>query len=160
QPRPRAQPRPPARPRAPPGDRAVRPLDRHPDRAPAAQDRGRSRQAAGPQDRARRRLHVREHQAVSADEDAQFQEAGEAQLRATLDTMPARVAFVARQRRHRYVNQEYASLIGKPAHEMIGRTVAEIMGGETFDRLRTLGERALAGETVRWEGWIDYPRAG
>ncbi len=91
---------------------------------------------------------------------SEFQEAGEAQLRAILDTIPARVAFIDRQRRHRYANPEYADLVGKPVGEIIGATVAETMGAATFERLRSLGERALAGETARWEGWVHYPRAG
>jgi len=91
---------------------------------------------------------------------SEFQEAGEAQLRAILDTIPARVAFIDRERRHRYANPEYAALVGKPVGEIIGATVAETMGLATFERLRDLGERALAGETARWEGWVNYPRAG
>ena len=32
-----------------------------------------------------------------------------AQLRAVLDSIPARIALIDRARRHRYVNQEYAT---------------------------------------------------
>ena len=90
----------------------------------------------------------------------EFEEVGEVQLRAILDTIPARVAFIDRQRRHRYVNHEYMMLVGRPESEILGRTVAEVLGDEVFEQLRTFGERALAGETVRWEGWLNYPLVG
>jgi two-component system NtrC family sensor kinase len=90
----------------------------------------------------------------------QFDEVGEVQLRAILDTIPARVAFIDRQRRHRYVNHEYIMLVGRAESEILGRTVAEVLGDEAFEHLRPFGERALAGETVRCEGWLNYPRVG
>ena len=83
-----------------------------------------------------------------------------APLRALLDTIPTRVAFIDRARRHRFVNQEYASFAGLPAEQIIGRTVAELLGEATFARVRAQGERALAGEVARWEGWIEYPGSG
>ena len=79
-----------------------------------------------------------------------------AQLRAVLDSIPARIALIDRARRHRYVNQEYAAFIGQPAAVILGRTVAEVIGAEAYARIRHLGERALAGETARWEGWLPY----
>src|SRR4051794_3708288 len=80
--------------------------------------------------------------------------AGEAQLRMLLDNVPARVALLDRQRRHCYVNQEYIQFVGRPMEAILGRTVAEITGREPYSVLRGLSDRALAGEPVRWEGWM------
>src|SRR5689334_25277112 len=86
-----------------------------------------------------------------------FAEAGEAQLRAILDSIPTRVAILDRERRHRYVNQDYAAFLGRTPKEVLGRTVDEVLGPAAYERLRPFGERALAGEIVRWEGWLAYP---
>ena len=79
-----------------------------------------------------------------------------AQVRCVLDSIPARIALLDRRRRHRYVNQEYAAFVGKPAPEILGRTVAQVIGAAAYARVRQYGTRALAGETVRWEGWLPY----
>lgn len=80
-------------------------------------------------------------------------------MRAVLDAIPARIALLDRERRHCYVNQEYAAFVGKPPEEILGRTVAQVIGAAAYALVRRNGARALAGETVRWEGWLPY-RAG
>jgi PAS domain S-box-containing protein len=84
-----------------------------------------------------------------------------AQMRAVLDSIPARIALLDRRRRYRYVNQEFAAFVGGPAEVMIGRTAAQVIGAKAYEQLRDYGTRALAGETVRWEGWLTHegPRA-
>ena len=71
-----------------------------------------------------------------------------------LDNVPARVALLDRDRRHCYVNQEYAQYLGHPVEAILGRTAAEVTGAGPLPELRGLGARALAGEAVRWEGWM------
>jgi len=75
------------------------------------------------------------------------------QLRAILDAIPARITLLDRQRRHRYINLEYARFAGRPEEEILGRTVAEILGAEAYAPLRHYYEQlqphsqlALAGE--------------
>jgi PAS domain S-box-containing protein len=84
----------------------------------------------------------------------------EAKLLAFLDDIPARVAFIDRDRRHLYANREYAETIGMPAEEFIGKTIADIFGEESYEKLKPFGDRALAGESLEWEGWVHYPRLG
>jgi two-component system NtrC family sensor kinase len=79
--------------------------------------------------------------------------AGAAELRMLLDNIPARVALLDRDRRHWYVNQEYARFVGRPIEEILGRTVADIVGAGPYAALRSLGDRVLAGEVIHWEGW-------
>ncbi|MEA2789390.1 MAG: hypothetical protein QOG73_1796 [Acetobacteraceae bacterium] len=78
----------------------------------------------------------------------------DAQLRVLLDNIPARVALLDRERRHRYVNQEYMQFAGRPMEAILGRTVAEITGAETYAALRGLSDKALSGEAVQWKGWM------
>jgi two-component system NtrC family sensor kinase len=77
-------------------------------------------------------------------------------LRCVLDAIPARVSLLDRDQRHCYVNKEYAELAGRPIDEILGRTVAEVLGNAAYDGLKVQSERALAGETVRWEGWLPF----
>ena len=84
----------------------------------------------------------------------------EAKLLAFLDAIPARVAFIDRDRRHLYANREYAESIGMPAGEFIGQTLADIFGEEPYEKLKPFGDRALAGESLEWEGWLHHPRLG
>jgi two-component system NtrC family sensor kinase len=81
------------------------------------------------------------------------------QLRAMLDSIPTRIALLDRERRYRYVNREYISFAGRPVGEILGRTVPAVLAEEVFADFHPQDARALAGETARWEGWLDY-RAG
>jgi two-component system NtrC family sensor kinase len=78
------------------------------------------------------------------------------QLRRVLDAIPARVSLMDRDQRHCYVNKEYAEFAGRPVDEILGRTVAEVLGASAYDALMAQAERALAGETVRWKGWLPF----
>jgi PAS domain S-box-containing protein len=82
--------------------------------------------------------------------------AGGAALRMLLDSTPARVALLDRDRRHWYVNQDYAQFVGRPVEEILGRTVEDMVGEVAFAELSPFGARALAGEAVRWEGWMPH----
>ena len=83
-------------------------------------------------------------------------EVGEAQLRMVLDCIPARAAVLDRARVHWYANLEYQRFAGRRSDEIVGRTVAEVIGVEAAQRTKPLCERALAGETVEWSGWLPY----
>ncbi len=78
-------------------------------------------------------------------------------LWAVLDDLPVRISFIDRERRLRYANRRYATFIGRPLSEIVGKTVAEIYGEEEEAKLRPFGDRALHGETVDWEGWVRFP---
>lgn len=84
-------------------------------------------------------------------------EMNETLFRSVLDRTLARIAFLDRDRIHRYVNPEYASFIGLPIEAIVGRSVAGVLGEAAAAQLGPLSERALAGETVRWLGWLSYP---
>ena len=79
---------------------------------------------------------------------------------ALLDAVPARVAFIDRNRRHLYANREYAETMGMSADDFIGKSIADIFGEESYAKLKPFGDRALAGESLEWEGWIHYPSLG
>jgi PAS domain S-box-containing protein len=79
-------------------------------------------------------------------------------LRGVLDAAPARVAVISRERRYLYVNREFAEFAGRPPEEIIGMTTVDLIGPELAAKLVPVSDRALAGETVNMEGWVDYRR--
>lgn len=79
-------------------------------------------------------------------------------LRGVLDVAPARVCVISRERRYLYVNREFADFAGRPAEEIVGMTTEALIGPELCRKLEPVSDRALAGETVEFEGWIDYRR--
>jgi PAS domain S-box-containing protein len=81
-------------------------------------------------------------------------------LRGILDAAPARVCVVSRDRRYLYVNREFAAFAERSAEAIIGLPTRELVGEAVAARLDPHAERALAGEVVELEGWIDYQRNG
>src|SRR5215469_1011376 len=69
----------------------------------------------------------------------------EAALLALLGAVPARIAFIGRDRRHLYANREYCNDIGLPVQQVLGRTIAGyfvLVSDRTAERLhRELLER-------------------
>jgi PAS domain S-box-containing protein len=73
-----------------------------------------------------------------------------------LDAIPARVAVIGADLCYRYGNRSFLEFFGLSAEEVIGKSTAEVWGPDLDAKLRPIADRALAGETVRWEGWITY----
>ncbi|WP_341675575.1 PAS domain S-box protein [Niveibacterium sp. SC-1] len=83
-----------------------------------------------------------------------------AMFRRVLDQVPARVVVVDREARFRYVNHEFLAFVDLLPEAVLGRTVAEVLGEAVYEAYRPVMSRLFAGESLRWEAWIDYPRAG
>lgn len=75
---------------------------------------------------------------------------------ALLDSIPNRIYYVDAGGRFRYANKEYVKFSGRELSYLIGKTGAEAFRPETWAVLEPLGKRALAGEIVRWEGWLTF----
>ncbi|MGX9963706.1 PAS domain-containing sensor histidine kinase [Roseomonas sp. F4] len=88
------------------------------------------------------------------------EEADVALLRGVLDAAPARVCVVSRDRRYLYVNREFAEFAERPAEEILRLRTRDLVGEEVAARLDPYADRALDGEVVSLEGWIDYRRSG
>lgn len=84
-------------------------------------------------------------------------QADDVPFRALLDAIPARVYFVGPDGRHLYANQEYANFLGRPMSDILDHTGQEVFGEPAWRQLGPLADRAMAGETVRWEGWLTFP---
>ncbi|WP_421739089.1 PAS domain-containing protein [Caulobacter sp.] len=79
---------------------------------------------------------------------------------AMADAVPILIAYVDREERYRFVNRAYERWFGIDRSQIEGRTLNEVLGEVAYGRLRAHVSRALAGETLTFEGEIDYQGAG
>jgi two-component system NtrC family sensor kinase len=81
-------------------------------------------------------------------------------LQGVLDAAPARVCVISRDRRYLYVNREFAEFAGRPVEEILRMTTRELIGDELVLKLDPVADRAMAGEVISFEGWVDYQKNG
>lgn len=78
-----------------------------------------------------------------------------------LDRLPGRVVVVDKAYRYVFANKTALDAFGLQAHELVGCSVAEVLGEAVFQGYQPLAHRVLEqGEAMRWEGWRDHPRLG
>lgn len=77
--------------------------------------------------------------------------ASEAHSRALLEAFPGFIATMDSQLRYTFINSRLAALLEKPAQDVVGLTIREVLGEERERLARDEFNRALAGEEVRAE---------
>jgi PAS domain S-box-containing protein len=82
------------------------------------------------------------------------------QLRAMIDGIPLRTVYVDHDLIYRDANKEFLDFVGKSREQVVGHTVGEILGPRVVAQYENMAERVRAGETMRWEGWIDFVEKG
>lgn len=75
----------------------------------------------------------------------------EGRLRLILDAIPAMIAHVDAGRRYRFANRAYANWFGLSKENIVGRTVAEVIGEEAYAAVRPHLDEAEQGERVSYE---------
>ena len=83
--------------------------------------------------------------------------ASESELRLIMDNVPARVAYIDRDYRYRFLNRHNEEWLGLGRNELTGRQVAEVVGEERFRQMQPLLERVLDGEVVSVEQMLAQP---
>jgi diguanylate cyclase (GGDEF)-like protein/PAS domain S-box-containing protein len=66
-------------------------------------------------------------------------------LRAITDAVPALVAYVDREQRYRYCNEEYRDMFGLDPVSLVGQRISDVVEPEIYDIVRSEIERALGG---------------
>ena len=74
----------------------------------------------------------------------------ELQLRQLVEFMPAAIVFVSRDQRAVIHNKAYAELVGRPAYEISGRAIRDILGKERFAEVEPHLAQALAGKPTHY----------
>ncbi|MEP7182392.1 MAG: PAS domain-containing protein [Betaproteobacteria bacterium] len=83
--------------------------------------------------------------------------ASEAELRLIMDNVPARVSYIDREYRYRFLNRHNEEWLGEARKDLAGRLVAEVVGDERFQQMQPLLERVLKGDTVSTEQMLVQP---
>jgi diguanylate cyclase (GGDEF)-like protein/PAS domain S-box-containing protein len=74
-----------------------------------------------------------------------------ATVRSIANAIPSTVAVVDPEGHYVFVNRAFESAMQRPAEELLGRTAREVLGKAEFERRWPWIQRALAGESVRFE---------
>ncbi|MGD2041391.1 MAG: PAS domain-containing protein [Anaerolineae bacterium] len=68
------------------------------------------------------------------------------------------ISYVDRDYRYVVVNEVYAAYAKRPREEILGLSIAELLGEEAFvTSVKPHLDRCLAGEAVRYQAWFDVP---
>ncbi|MEE4240580.1 MAG: PAS domain S-box protein, partial [Desulfopila sp.] len=71
------------------------------------------------------------------------------------------IAFLDENYRYVVVNDAYEKMSGVSREAIIGLTVADYLGRETFEKfVKERFDRCLQGEAVTYQEWFDYPESG
>ncbi len=81
----------------------------------------------------------------------------EAGMRLIMDNVPARVSYIDRDYRYRFLNRHNEEWLGRSRKELTGHTFAEVVGNERANQLGPLLDRVLTGETVSTEIQLAQP---
>jgi PAS domain S-box-containing protein len=79
-------------------------------------------------------------------------------LSAITDASPALISFIDGDRRYQYVNAGYTRWFGRPAQEIIGRPMAEVLGPAATLAIEPYVQQVLAGSPVHFRTRLDYPQ--
>jgi PAS domain S-box-containing protein len=82
------------------------------------------------------------------------------QLRRVMEVTPILFAECSRDLRYLFVNRATAEYMGFPAEEIVGKSIRQIIGDETFEKILPYIESTLQGEQVEYELEIPYRAAG
>jgi len=82
--------------------------------------------------------------------ERQLREAAD-QLQLITDTTPLLITYVDTELRFRFVNRAYAEWFGRPAEEIIGRTVRETVGEERYPDMIGYLQTVLTGQHVSFD---------
>jgi diguanylate cyclase (GGDEF)-like protein/PAS domain S-box-containing protein len=83
--------------------------------------------------------------------------ASEAELRLIMDNVPARVSYIDRDYRYRFLNRHNEEWLAESRQNLTGRLMSEVVGEERFLQLQPLLDRVLKGETVSTELMLPQP---
>src|SRR5688572_11750631 len=74
--------------------------------------------------------------------------------------MPAAPVDLNREQRFVWVNPLYARREARPAHQIVGRSLAELVGERQAQDIQPFVARVLGGEQVTYERLADFPGLG
>src|SRR5437762_3939429 len=82
--------------------------------------------------------------------------AKEAELEAIINRTPFMLTRCTRDLRYRFVSRIYAEILGRPAEEISGKPIAEIVSKKAFRTILPYVEKVLQGQRVEFETEVSY----
>jgi PAS domain S-box-containing protein len=80
----------------------------------------------------------------------------ERQLRQVIDSIPTPMCFVDNEGCYRYLNDAFVEYVGRPAEEIVGRSVRDILGEDRWLLLEPVVARVRAGESLSVERLVRF----
>lgn len=81
-------------------------------------------------------------------------------LQLILDHAPLAIAYCDGDRRYRFINKGYATLVGLPVEDVVGKHVSEILGQAVYSRIETYIDQVLNGHTVEFRLELPFGTLG
>jgi len=81
-------------------------------------------------------------------------------LRRITDSIPVLISYVDRDGFYRFNNAAYERWFQIDPSALHGKRVSDVLGEEAFELVQPYLQRALAGEAVEFESWLNYEQAG
>jgi PAS domain S-box-containing protein len=82
------------------------------------------------------------------------------QLQIVARGMRAPVTRCSRDLEYTWVNKAYSDWLGRPADEITGRPIADVIGPQAFAQLLPYFQRVLNGELITYEEQVSFPGLG
>jgi PAS domain S-box-containing protein len=73
-----------------------------------------------------------------------------------LDSVPALISYIDKDLVYRYANQAYHQWFGHNPDSLCGRKIEEVMGETVFNKLKDYLNKALSGETIKFQMELQY----
>ena len=86
--------------------------------------------------------------------------ASEAELQSVINATPFMLVRLSRDHRFRFISRAYAQFVSRQRDEVIGATLAEVVGQPAFETLLPHIEVVLRGHATEFECELDFPRIG
>ncbi len=86
--------------------------------------------------------------------------ASQRQMQFVTDHAPVLIAQCGTDYRYRFVNRQYAELLGRTPEQLIGRHPSEVLGGEIYEHTAPYMAEALAGHQVRFDQQLPGTTSG
>lgn len=82
------------------------------------------------------------------------------QLQLVSDNAPVFIAHCDREHRFKFVNRAYAERFGLTPREVVGRTIADVLGQKAFEAITPFLAEVLKGRRVEYELEVPYEKLG
>jgi len=84
----------------------------------------------------------------------------EQQLRLMADSLPGLISYVDSEQRYRFNNKAYEDWFGQPRSAIAGKHIRDVLGEQTYQRIRGHIEAALSGEAQSYEYELPHKSGG